>query len=180
MKQPAVFSALYSMSACCLMNNVTQGRGDAATPQTSTPANGTAAGQPAGRGARGGGLANALSAQAAAWAPNPMNPPQYFDLPTKDGIVQPLIAAKWIANSPLVMVDQYVPNLKQYRAIAMDVGNEDPLGGANKDLDQSLTRLGIGHTFELYEGNHTNRVRERFEMKVLPFFAQHLKFAGGS
>ena len=121
------------------------------------------------------GFANALFAQAAAWAPNPMNPPQYFDLPTKDGVVQPLIAAKWVANSPLVMVDQYVPNLKQYRAIAIDVGDADPLGAANKDLDQSLTRLGIGHTFEVYEGNHTSRVRERFETKVIPFFAEHLK-----
>jgi S-formylglutathione hydrolase len=106
-----------------------------------------------------------------------MNPPQYFDLPTKDGVVQPLIAAKWVANSPLVMVDQYVPSLKQYRAFAMDVGNEDTLGGANKDLDQSLTRLGIVHTFEVYDGNHTNRVRERFEAKVIPFFSQHLSFS---
>ena len=105
-----------------------------------------------------------------------MNPPQYFDLPTKDGVVQPLVAAKWVANSPLVMVDQYVPSLRQYRAIAMDVGTEDTLGAANKDLDQALTRLGIQHTFELYEGNHTNRIRERFETKVIPFFAQHLKF----
>ena len=107
--------------------------------------------------------------------PNPMNPPQYFDLPTKDGVLQPLIAAKWVANSPLIMVDQYVPSLRQYHAIAMDVGDADPLGAANKDLDQSLTRLGIGHTFEIYEGNHTSRVRERFESKVIPFFAKQLK-----
>ena len=104
-----------------------------------------------------------------------MNPPQYFDLPTKDGVLQPLIAAKWVANSPLVMVDQYVPSLKRYRAIAMDVGNEDPLGAANIDLDQALTRLGVAHRFETYEGNHTNRVRERFEIKVLPFFSEQLR-----
>jgi enterochelin esterase-like enzyme len=178
MKQPAVFSSLYAMSSCCLMNNpAAQGRGAGPASQPAPPANGAAPGQAAaGRGARGGGLGNALSAQAAAWAPNPMNPPQYFDLPTKDGVVQPLIAAKWVANSPLVMVDQYVPSLKQHRAIALDVGNEDTLGAANKDLDRSLIRLGIAHTFEIYEGNHTNRVRERFEAKVIPFFAQHLRF----
>jgi enterochelin esterase-like enzyme len=176
MKQPAVFSSLYAMSSCCLMNNTTQGRGGTPAAESATPGNAATPAQTAGRGGRGGGLANALFAQAAAWAPNPLNPPQYFDLPTKDGLVQPLIAAKWIANSPLVMVDQYVPNLKQYRAIAMDVGNEDPLGAANKDLDQALTRLGISHTFEVYEGNHTNRVRERFETKVIQFFAQRLTF----
>lgn len=123
-------------------------------------------------------MANALFAQAAAWAPNPMNPPQYFDLPTKDGVLQPLIAAKWIANSPLVMVDQYVPSLKQYRAIALDVGNADPLGAANLDLDAALTRLGVPHTFEEYEGNHTDRVRERFRANVLLFFSEQLE--GGS
>ena len=179
MKQPAVFSSLYVMSACCLMNNPAQGRGTSPATPAAAPATAPAAGQPAGRGGGnrgGGGLANALSAQAAAWAPNPMNPPDYFDLPTKDGVVQPLIAAKWIANSPLVMVDQYVPSLKQYKAIAIDVGNEDPLGAANKDLDQALTRLGVMHTFELYEGTHASRVRERFETKVISFFAQHLKF----
>ena len=182
MKQPAVFSALYAMSSCCLMNNPAQGRGAAPAPAPApaaapapAPDNAARGAAPAGRGAGGGGLSNALFAQAAAWAPNPMNPPQYFDLPTKDGVLQPLIAAKWIANSPLVMVDQYVPSLKRYRAIAMDVGNEDPLGAANLDLDQALTRLGVAHRFETYEGNHTNRVRERFEIKVLPFFSEQLR-----
>ena len=61
-----------------------------------------------------GALANALSAQAAAWAPNPKNPPEFFDLPTKDGEIQPLIAAKWPANSPLVMVDQTRARLEEH------------------------------------------------------------------
>jgi len=168
MKHPSVFSSLYAMSSCCLMNNPGQGGG--AAPRGNAPAE-----PAAGRGARGGGLANALSAQAAAWAPNPLNPPQYFDLPTKDGVVQPLIAAKWIANSPLVMVDQYVPSLKQYHAISIDVGDKDPLGAANNDLDQALTRLGVAHTFEIYDGDHGNRVRERFQTKVIPFFSKNLK-----
>ena len=120
-------------------------------------------------------MANALSAQAAAWAPNPMNPPQYFDLPTKDGEVQPLIAAKWVANSPLVMVDQYVPSLKRYRAIAVDVGDKDPLGASNADLDKALTRLGIAHTFEQFEGDHGNRTAARFVSHLLPFFSKQLK-----
>ena len=181
MKHPEVFSALYSMSACCLMNNPAQqpaaarGRGDAAPAQPAAPQNNPARGAaPAGRG-QGGGFANALSAQAAAWAPNPMNPPQYFDLPTKDGEVQPLIAAKWVANSPLVMVDQYVPNLKRYQAIAIDVGDKDPLGGSNVDLDKALTRLGVPHTFEQYEGDHGNRVAARFVSHLLPFFSKQLK-----
>ena len=31
-------------------------------------------------------------------------------------------------------------------------------------------------TRETYEGDHTNRVKERFELKVLPFFSNNLSF----
>jgi enterochelin esterase-like enzyme len=163
MKQPASFAALYAMSSCCLMNDPAA-RGAGPGPRGD--------GRGAGAG-RGGGMANALSAQAAAWAPNTKTPP-FFDLPTKDGEVQPLIAAKWIANSPLVMVDQYVPALTSMRAIALDVGNQDPFVGTNTQLAESLTRLGVTQTFEVYEGDHGNRIRERFESQVLRFFSQHL------
>lgn len=184
MKHPEVFSALYAMSSCCLMNNPApllpapdgargQGKVSPTAPAQSSAARGPAA---KGKAPAGGGFGNVLFAQAAAWAPNPMNPPQYFDLPTKDGQIQPLIAAKWAANSPLVMVDQYVPNLKRYRAIAMDVGDKDSLAAMNLDLDKALTRLGIPHVFEQYDGNHGNRVTARFQDNLMPFFSQQLKF----
>ena len=154
MRQAHAFGALYAMSSCCLMNDPAAGRGGAP--------------------GRGGGMANALSAQAAAWAPNPKNPPQFFDLPTKDGEIQPLVAAKWIANSPLVFVDQFVPSLRSMRAIALDVGNQDPFVGTNRQLADALARLDVPHTIEVYEGDHGNRVRERFEMHVLQFFSRQL------
>lgn len=119
-------------------------------------------------------MANALSAQAAAWAPNPMNPPEFFDRPTQDGRIQPLVAAKWIANSPLVMVDQYVPALRSMRAIAIDIGDQDPFTPINRQLGEALTRLAVPHTFEVYEGDHGNRIRQRFESHVLPLFSRHL------
>ena len=176
MKQPAAFAALYAMSSCCLMNDPAA-RGAGPGPRGDAPARGAGAGRGDGRGAAagrgGGGMANALSAQAAAWAPNAKTPP-FFDLPTKDGELQPLIAAKWIANSPLVMVDQYVPALKSMRAIALDIGNQDPFVGTNTQLGESLARLDVAHTFEVYDGDHGNRIRERFESQVLRFFSQHL------
>jgi enterochelin esterase-like enzyme len=184
MKHPEVFSALYAMSSCCLMNNpvpaapASKGaRGQAKSPSPPPAKSSTQRGPAAkARGRTGGGFGNVLFAQAAAWAPNPMNPPQYFDLPTKDGQIQPLIAAKWAANSPLVMVDQYVPNLKQYSAIAMDVGDEDTLRAMNLNLHEALTRLRIDHSFEEYDGDHGNRVTERFQNNLMPFFSQQLKF----
>lgn len=157
MKHPEAFSVLYAMSSCCLMND----------PQRLVP--GASANTPPS-----GALAHALSAQAAAWAPDTLNPPTYYDLPSKDGQLQPLVAAKWTANSPLVMVDQYVPNLKMYRAIAIDVGTKDPFLTTNTELDRSLTRLGVAHQFESYDGNHGDRITARFAAKVLPFFSEHL------
>lgn len=172
MKQPASFAAMYAMSSCCLMNDPAgrgagPGRGD-----------GAGRGEGAGRGnapaGRGGVLANALSAQASAWAPNVNNPPDYFDLPTKDGEVQPIIAARWIANSPLVMLDQHAPALKSMKAIALDVGDRDPFVTTNRQLAELLARIGVAPTLEIYDGDHGNRIRERFETKVLPFFSRQL------
>jgi S-formylglutathione hydrolase FrmB len=163
MKHPEVFSAFYAMSSCCLMNDPQpagkSGGDDGASKLLAAP-----------------GMKKAMSAQAAAWAPNPMNPPLFFDLPEKQGQFQPLVAAKWVANSPLVMVDQYVPSLKKYRAIALDVGLQDPLLATNTQLEQALTRLRVAHTFETYEGTHISRVKDRFETKVLPFFSANLTF----
>ena len=72
-------------------------------------------------------FARATFAAAAAWSPNPKDPPLYLDLPTKNGVPQPAVLARWAANAPLAMVDQYIGNLRQYRAIALDVGDLDGL-----------------------------------------------------
>jgi len=192
MKRPDVFSSLYILSACCLMNNPGGGgnrggngggnrgaaprgeepRGDA--PQGNSGDATRGAGNR--RGGRGGAFANVQFAEAAAWSPNPGNPPNYFDLPTKDGQPQPLIVAKWIANSPLVMLDQYVGNLKKLHAIAGDVGTSDGLMASNKQLEEAFTNFAVNHKFETYDGDHTNHVKDRIEGSVFPFFSQNLSF----
>lgn len=72
------------------------------------------------------------------------------------------------------MIDQYVPALASMRGIALDVGDRDPFVTTNRQLDESLTRLKIGHTIEVYDGDHGNRVGARFASHVLPFFSRHL------
>jgi enterochelin esterase-like enzyme len=180
MKRPDAFVALYAMSSCCLMNDPA-GRG-AGPRRGDAPGRGNAP-APEGRGAppagRGGVLANALSAQAAAWAPNVHNPPDYFDLPTKDGEIQQPIAAQWMANSPLVMIGQYAPALKTMRAVALDVGDQDPFVTTNRQLADALTRVDVAQTLEVYEGDHMNHIRDRFELKVLPFFSRQLGATAG-
>ncbi len=171
MKYPEVYSSIYAMSSCCLMNNPAA-RPPARAPQQNQDKEGKAA--PAGRGP--GVFAKVLSAEAAAWSPNPQNPPKFFDLPVENDKVRPEIAAKWVANSPLAMVDQYIENLKEYHAFMMDVGLQDGLLASNKEMDASLTQIGVPHKFETYEGNHTNHVKDRYEANVLPFFSENLKF----
>ncbi|MBZ5677638.1 MAG: alpha/beta fold hydrolase [Acidobacteriia bacterium] len=184
MRYPDVYSAVYGLSACCLMNNPRppgEGRGGQAKAKGPAQAKGDGQGKgqpPADAvrpGAHGGHPVNVAYGEAAAWSPNPMNPPLFFDQPVKDGQFQPDVAAKWVANSPLAMLDQYVPNMKKYSAIAMDIGLQDSLLESNKQLDEAMTRLGIPHTFETYEGNHNNHLEDRIEGKVLPFFSKHLK-----
>ena len=73
------------------------------------------------------------------------------------------IATRIAANAPLAMIDQYIGSLKRHRAIAMDIGTSDSLLPANQELNRALTRLAVGHTYEEYEGDHTNRIAERLE-----------------
>src|SRR5262249_29970707 len=110
----------------------------------------------------------------AAWSPNPKNPPLYLDLPTKDGVVQQEVLAKWAANAPLAFVDQYIGNLRQYRAIAIDVGDQDGLRAGAARLHEILDNYGIANTFEIYAGTHTSAVAVRFQKFVLPFFSKNL------
>jgi len=169
MKRPDVFSSLYAMSSCCLTASLNPGgRGGADLEKLKSAA------EAKGGCGRGGVV---LLAEAAAWSPNPKNPPFFADLPTKDGQPQPDVVARWAANAPLAMVDQYIPNLKKMHAIGLEVGLQDTLAASNKLLDETLTRMGVPHTFETYEGDHTNRVPQRFEEKVLPFFSNNLTFA---
>ncbi len=115
-------------------------------------------------------------ASAAAWSPDPKNPPLYADLPTKDGVPQPDIQAKWAANAPLAFVDQYIGNLKQYKAISMDVGDQDGLRFDATKLHEILDSYGIKNGFEIYSGTHTSAVADRFQNHVIPFFSHNLCF----
>jgi enterochelin esterase-like enzyme len=60
----------------------------------------------------------------------------------------------------------------------MEVGTKDGLRASNKQLDEMLTNFSVTHTYEEYEGDHTNKVYERIETSVLPFFSKNLSFDG--
>jgi S-formylglutathione hydrolase len=169
MKYPAVFSSLYSMNPCCLGANLhppVQAVALAAKIQTAEDIQ------------KADFFTKAMLASAAAWSPNPSNPPLYFDLPVKDGQILQDVVARWAANAPLAMVHQYIPSLRKYDAIAIEAGDQDlgDIAATVRTLDQILKDYGIAHDFQIYEGDHVNRVGQRLETKVLPFFSTHLKF----
>lgn len=172
MKHADVFGSLYIMSPCCL------------SPRTAGPANrqdakALEAVKTPEDSAKLPFFPRAQLASAAAWSPNPENPPLYLDLPTKDGVPQPDVLAKWTANAPLAFVDQYIGNLRRYRAIAIDVGDQDGLRVDAGKLHDILDKYGIASTFEVYPGTHTSKVADRFQNHVLTFFSQYLCFNAG-
>ena len=179
MKHPDVFGALYIMSPCCMSPMAGGGPGPADQMKERAIAGEkkvAAAKSPADLAAQSPGFASAQYATAAAWAPDPKNPPLYFDLPTKDGVPVPEIQAKFAANSPLAFVDQYIGNLKQYRAIGIDVGDQDGLRFDTTKLHDILDHYGIANSFEVYSGTHTSAVADRFQNHVMPFFSKNLCF----
>ncbi len=169
MKRPDVFTSLYMMSACCLTPNRDP------RPDAMAPAAAIVTREQAVEAARSPGFGPSVNlASAAAWSPNPRNPPLYLDLPVKDGKVQPDVVAKWVANAPLEMIEHHAASLIGYYAVAMDIGTKDTLLGANRQVHEAMVRLHIPHEYQEYDGDHTNKVRERIERNVLPFFSKNL------
>lgn len=169
MKHPDVFSALYVLSACCISrtSNIPDTPEEMAEFEAFTERPEDYTQIPSG-------IRTAVAA-AASWAPDPAKPPLYYDSPVKNGELQESVIARMTANRPLAMIDQYIGNLRRQR-IAFDVGDQDTNIAANlTELDRVLTTYRVPHTFEVYEGNHTNRIPERFEKEVLPFFSAHLQ-----
>jgi enterochelin esterase-like enzyme len=169
MKRPDVFSAVYAMSACCLAVNRNP-RAD-----TMAAAEAVKTREQAEDAARGGDLAVSVAlASAAAWSPNPASAPLFLDLPMKNGQIRAAVLDKWAANAPLEMIRQHASDLRKLYALAVDVGTSDTLLQANRQLHEAMTALRIPHRYEEYDGDHTNRVRERIERNVLVFFSKNL------
>jgi hypothetical protein len=78
------------------------------------------------------------------------------------------------------MSDQYVGNLRQLKAIGLDVGNKDPNVAIGAQLlDRVLTTYGIAHPFENSKSTTaTTSITSpnRIETNGAPFFSRNLSF----
>jgi enterochelin esterase-like enzyme len=166
MKNPKVYAGMYALSPCCTAASMTaQSRPEAGTKAEAVKADAEFD--------KADFMTKAAIATAAAWSPNPKAPPFFIDLGVKDGKVQPRIMEKWAANTPLAMIDQYIWNLKSMSLIALDSGTKDePIAGGVRSLHEVLTTYDLPHFFEIYEGDHLNRIADRIETKVVPMFSK--------
>jgi enterochelin esterase-like enzyme len=162
------YGALYLMSACCLAPLGTQGLDSAdAKVLGKLPDIASAKGLPFKQ-------IGAL-ALGAAFSPNPNKPPFYIDLPIdEDGKERPEILAKRTANAPIAFLDQYAVKLRHYRAIAVDVGDQDSLVADARKMHEALDAYRIPNSLDIYAGTHISRVAFRLQDHVLPFFGRTL------
>ena len=165
MKHPETYSAIYAMNPCCLAPRDVNAEGAAKLEGLTVE-----------QVAKGDFAIRTTYAVASTWSPNPGKPPFYSDLATKDGKVDTLVLAKWAANAPVALVPQYLPALSSMTAIGIDTGDKDFVNPDDQAMHAELTKFGIKHDWEIYEGDHGNRVSERLESVVFPFFAKHLVF----
>ncbi len=170
MKRPDVFSSVYLLSPCCMAPRLSPSLDKERIAQIEAVKDmddfekaefGT----------------KSVFASAAAWSPNPSNPPFFLDLPYKDGQPQPMVGARWAANAPLAMIDGYILKLRQLKALAFDAGKDDRgIAATIRDLDAILNNYKLKHTFEIYDGDHVNHIADRIAEKMLPFFSKNLSF----
>lgn len=163
MKHPDLFGALYAMNPCCQIPRpaaLADPKFERVTVDEALKLDWMSRGN---------------FAVASAWSSNPGKPPFYSDLGTKDGKPDDFVIAQWAANSPAAMASQYVPALKSMAGIAIETGDTDFVRPDDELIHQQLGKLGVAHDWEIYVGDHGNRITERFKSKVLPFFARHLK-----
>ena len=171
MKHPDIFLAVYGTSSCCLTENrAAYGKNFDETLSIKHWEDIDKSNF----------FSRVLLATSAAWSPNPVQPPFYADLPfnaTDDTItINENAKARRLANIPAWMADQYRTNLKQLHAIAFDAGTKEAGGilDSSQYFADMLKRMKVPNSFEVFEGGHNDKVRERIESKILPFFSSTL------
>ncbi len=179
MDHPGVFSAVFAMSPCCLKLTDDLGPANAGWARAlgfQAPEEIITALQ------RGEFYPVAILGILSVATPNTGRPPLFVDYPFRlDGAGFLLQAEPTYSTYreffPIERLDERAEGLRELRGLALDVGQNDqfphiPPGTAA--FSRRLSELGIPHVFELYDGDHRNRLRQRLASKMLPFFARHL------
>jgi len=119
-----------------------------------------------------------------AFSPNPDRPPFYADFPLKmsGGEVVPDEPAhkRWESNFLANRIDAYLAQPVRLNGIRFDVGFADQfthIPPTSRAFSEALSNNGIEHTFEMYNGDHRNRLwgkSGRLYSDVLPYLSRLL------
>lgn len=116
-------------------------------------------------------------AMSGAFTPNLSNPPFWVDLPLDTlGNIIDSIWTKWFDHDPYTMINNYIPALESL-AIYFDCGDQDELllFPHSVEFSDTLTALGILHTFVPYAGGHSDSLVTRIDDS---FIFHSLNFCG--
>jgi S-formylglutathione hydrolase FrmB len=181
MKHPDVFGAVYSLSPCCFgMEGDISGDNTVWAKAAKIASRDPFSRQPQSFDEF---FSVAMIALSAAFSPNKDRPPLFVDLPyvQKEMVLAKSEPAysKYREKMPLYQVERYRDNLMKLRGIFLDVGEFDEfthIRRATAMLSGELSAREIPHSFEIYKGgDHGNKIRERFNSKLVPFFASLLE-----
>lgn len=94
---------------------------------------------------------------AACYSPDGSNPGKAllpFEVDT--GRIVPEVWAKWLEWDPVRMAPKHLDALKSMRTIYLDAGNKDEpfLDLGARAFSKELTKAGVEHSFELFDGGH--------------------------
>jgi S-formylglutathione hydrolase len=173
-----VYGALYALSGCCTRFGRDAGNG--ATWQAISNVHSLAESRNLQF------IPHVMLALAAAFSPNPNAPPLFVNLPFAKAddkwVSVDTVSRRWTEHAPFDMIAPHAEQLKRLRGFMFDVGLSDRLvaPASLAAMDSELTRVGVKHTYETYDGDHTNRIAERLAARLLPFFSRTLDFGDAS
>jgi len=180
MKHPDVFSVVYALSPCCLG---LEGDFGSENPAWLSTVRLTSKQQLKEKPASFEEFFQlAFVAVSAAFSPNPTHPPFFVDFlyRDRDGKLErnENVFALWRTKMPLYMVEDNKQNLLKLRGIFIDYGENEEFSHIRitaQQFSKALSERNIPHVFEIYEkGNHSSKIRQRVETRLLQFFAEKL------
>lgn len=117
----------------------------------------------------------------AAFSPNPDRPPFYSDpaLLVEKGVAVPdsAVMERWRDAYPLSSVSRRADAMQTLSGLALDSAFEDEflhILPSTAAFSDSLVAHGVPHVYEVYEGDHRNRMRERMATRILPWISARL------
>jgi S-formylglutathione hydrolase FrmB len=118
-----------------------------------------------------------------AFAPDPQNPPFFFDYPYSDSdgelVRDEAVWKRWESGFGGIAdeIAQYRDNLLSLKGIVVDCGENDEYRWIPKGcvyFDQQMTAAGIPHQMAPHKGTHQSALNERILEHALPFFSETL------